>query len=136
MYQKSKNLVFIICFLTILFSPLVAVGQRVPEGVGIVNQGIEATLDRQDLAEIRSNESLTVGLGRIMNFFFSIIGIFFFVVVIFGGLRWMTAGGNEEKVATGKKFVLGGIEGMIVIFLSYTFIYLVLTVLRAATSNT
>ena len=133
-YQKSKFLVFTICFLTILLSPLIAFGAIDP----IINAGLNVTLGSEgdEITEMQSYTRMTAGLGRAMNFFFSIIGVVFFIVIIFGGLRWMTAGGSEEKVATGKKFIIGGIEGMIITFLSYTFIYLILIALRAATSDT
>ena len=72
-------------------------------------------------------------LGRVINYLFGALGIVFLIVLLFGGLRWMTAGGSEEKVKQGKEFVIGGVNGLIVIFLAYAFIYTVLQALKAAT---
>jgi len=138
-HKKSRILILTICLLTILFSPQIAVGQET-ESIEKIKESLNVTLGIDDaseeITEITGNTDLTISLGRAMNSFFAILGVIFFIVVVFGGLRWMTAGGNEEKLATGKKFVVGGVEGMIVIFLSYAFIYLILTALGAATSNT
>ena len=47
----------------------------------------------------------------------------------------MTAGGNEEKVKQAKGFIINGVNGMIVIFLSYALVYLVITALRGAVTG-
>lgn len=45
------------------------------------------------------------------------LAAFFVILVIYGGWLWMTAQGNDEKVAMGKKRILNGIIGLaIVIF--------------------
>ena len=43
----------------------------------------------------------------------------FLILIIYGGFLWMTAGGNEEKVKQGQKFIIWAIIGYIVVALGY-----------------
>ena len=47
----------------------------------------------------------------------------------------MIAGGNEENVGQAKKWIMNGVNGMIVIFLAYALVYVVLLALKGATAN-
>lgn len=48
----------------------------------------------------------------------SFVGIVFFILVIYGGFLWMTAGGNEEQVGKAKKILTNATVGLAVIMLS------------------
>ena len=43
------------------------------------------------------------------------LGIIAIVVILWGGFTWLTAGGNEDKVAQARKIIIAGVIGLIVI---------------------
>lgn len=58
--------------------------------------------------------------GDIIGYALSFIGVVFFVLMIYGGLRWMTARGNSEIVEKSKNIIETAFIGIIIIFLAYT----------------
>lgn len=68
------------------------------------------------LSSIASPQSL---LGRIINIIMGIVGSLALIMFIFGGISWMTAGGNEQKVKQSIGIIVWSALGLAVIFLSY-----------------
>ncbi|MCF7906395.1 hypothetical protein K9L04_00490, partial [Patescibacteria group bacterium] len=53
--------------------------------------------------------------------------------IVYGGILWMTSGGEEEKVKKAKKLMISGIIGMIIIVSAYAITsYLLNNLLGAA----
>lgn len=74
-------------------------------------------------------------LGTIINWTLGLLGFIFLMLMIFAGIAWMTAGGNEEKVAKAKMQIQAAIAGMIVIFISYALADAIVGALIAATGT-
>jgi len=116
---------------TILFSSQIVQAS----GVDQVKSGLEISAgpDGAGLPTDEISRDLPTRLGKTINYSFSLLGTIVLGVTLMGGLRWMTAGGNEEKVGKAKHFIIGGINGLIVIFLAYALVYVFLAALTAAT---
>jgi hypothetical protein len=54
-------------------------------------------------------------IGKIINFVLSLVGIVFFVLILYGGFLWMTASGNDEKVEKAQKIITASVIGLIII---------------------
>jgi hypothetical protein len=65
--------------------------------------------------ELQPREA-TVG---IINLVLSFLGLVAVVIILIGGFKWMTAGGNEEKVGSAKKLLVGGLIGLIIVLLAW-----------------
>lgn len=79
--------------------------------------------------------SFALAAGAVVRTFISLIGIIFICYTIYGGFLWMTAAGNEEKVATAKKIIRDGIIGIIVILASAALYYFVFNALQGAATG-
>ena len=55
----------------------------------------------------------------IINLVLSFLGLVAVVIVLIGGFKWMTAGGNEEKVGAAKKLLVGGLVGLVIVLLAW-----------------
>jgi len=44
------------------------------------------------------------------------LGIIAVIIILLGGFKWMTAGGNEEKTGEARKLIVAGIIGLVIIF--------------------
>lgn len=54
-----------------------------------------------------------------VKIFLGILGLFFTVLIILGGFRWMNSRGNEEEITKAKSQIKGAIIGMIIIIAAY-----------------
>lgn len=73
------------------------------------------------LAKLEPENLIVQGLGMV----FSFVGVLFLIMMIFGGLKWMIATGNDTEVAKAKKIVVQGIVGVLIIFAAYAITYFV-----------
>jgi len=78
-----------------------AVGQTALEGVGYTKKDPRAII---------------AGIIKIALGFLGTIAV---VIILIGGFKWMTAGGNEENVAAAKQFIYAGIIGLVIILAAY-----------------
>lgn len=67
---------------------------------------------------------------RIVNFFLGFLGILAVIMVIYGGVTYVTAAGADEAIGNAKKIILYSLVGIIIILLSFA---IVNTVLGAGT---
>jgi len=73
------------------------------------------------------------GVMNIVNVLLGFLGILAIIIILWGGFRWMTSGGNEEKVGEAKKVITAGIIGLIIIFTAYAIATFVISQMLAAT---
>jgi hypothetical protein len=66
--------------------------------------------------------SIGVYIGtQIITPFFSILGILFLVLMIYGGVIWMTSTGDSASITKAKSILVRAVLGLIIILLSYGF---------------
>lgn len=66
--------------------------------------------------------SLNELLGRIVRTVLGFVGALFLAMFVYGGATWMMAGGDSEKVMSGRKILLNSLIGLIIIGISYSVI--------------
>ena len=81
------------------------------------------------------NQSLETTIGSIINVMLSLLGIIAVILILYGGFKWMTAGGNEENVGAAKKIIFSGIIGLVIILSAYAIASFVLRNLSVATGT-
>lgn len=62
---------------------------------------------------------------EIIKYFITFLGLIFTILIIWGGFRWMKAGGNEQEVASAKKTVVAAVIGMVIILAAYAITYFI-----------
>lgn len=110
----------------LLVLPMVALAQvgTDPFGTEVIAPELEPTF---------GTASLQVTIARIINVALSLLGIVAVVIILAGGFRWMTAGGNEENVEKAKKLIFAGVIGIAIILSAYAIARFVLSSLLQAT---
>jgi heme/copper-type cytochrome/quinol oxidase subunit 2 len=73
--------------------------------------------------------------AQIINIILGFLGIVAVVIILLGGFKWMTAGGNEDKVGEAKKLIVAGVIGLVIILASFGIATFVLTQLGAAVAG-
>jgi len=85
--------------------------------------GLGTTDVRQTVAQI-----IRVAMG--------LLGIVAVVIILIGGFKWMTAGGNEEQVGDAKKWIFSGVIGLAIILSAYALASFIINQLVTATTQT
>ena len=117
----KKQLLSLAIMLGVLM-PAVAFGQSADfgtdylTGIGLGSQDIRVTVVNL----------IRVALG--------ILGVVVMVIIIAGGFRWMTAGGNDDSIAQAKKIISAGIVGLIIIVVAYALTTWVFNSILSATA--
>lgn len=66
---------------------------------------------------------------RIVDFFLLFLGLIAVIMIIYGGILYITAAGNQEQVDKAKKIIMYAIVGIVIVLVSFA---LVNTVIRGA----
>lgn len=59
-------------------------------------------------------------IGSVIGIVLSFIGVIFLILMIYAGISWMTAAGNQEKVTKAKNLIINAIIGLIIVLSAYT----------------
>ena len=95
-------------------------------GAQAVKGGLDNSLGKSDLI---------VTATAIINTLLGILGLVAVVIILVGGFKWMTAGGNEDKVGEARKMIFAGIIGLGIILAAWAIASFVITRLVSATGG-
>ncbi len=70
-----------------------------------------------------SGDTLGKYIRAIYNYSLGIVGILAAVVLMIGGVIWLTAGGNVNRVETAKQWIGGALTGLVLMLTSYMLLY-------------
>ena len=69
---------------------------------------------------------------RMVNYFLTFLGVLAVIMIIYGGVTYVTAAGKDEAVGNAKKIIMYALIGIIIVLLSFA---VVNTVLGAGTGT-
>lgn len=95
-------------------------------GLQPVGNQVKGKLGNQDLRETAAN---------LINVLLGILGLIAVVIVLAGGFKWMTAGGNDEKVGEARKMIFSGVIGLAIIMSAWAISLFVINQLTTATGG-
>jgi len=112
MKKISKHLIAfaIISFLVLPVFATSVLAQGADFGITPVENGLGNSLAQGDPRTI---------IGKVINFALGFLGVIAVGIILFGGFKWMTAAGNEDKVSEAKKLLGAGVVGLIIILAAW-----------------
>jgi hypothetical protein len=66
--------------------------------------------------------------GNIVNTVLSLVGVFFLILAIYGGITWMTAEGDEAKVEKAQGILRTAIIGLAITLSAYAVSFFILSI--------
>lgn len=78
--------------------------------------GLEETANKAQYGETTDIYSAIADVVRVV---LSFTGIIFLAIIFYGGLRWMTARGDEAKISKAKNAIYAAIIGFILVTAAY-----------------
>jgi uncharacterized membrane protein YidH (DUF202 family) len=127
--QFFKHFLFISLF--VMFFAVVTVHAE--------DYGLGSTARSAGLDTVGSTSDVTQFIGQIVGTALSMIGILFFLLMIYAGLRWMTARGNSELTQKAQDTIIAATIGMVIVLASYaitTFVFNAVPTTTPATTQT
>jgi len=92
--------------------------------------GLESTATAAQVNSGETDPALVI--GKALEILISILGIIFLIIVVYGGITWMTAQGDPKTVTKGKDMIIEGIIGMAICLGAYAISYFVVQKLTEA----
>ncbi len=74
-------------------------------------------------------------IGQLIRVLLGFLGVIAVVVILLGGFKWMTAGGNDEKVTEAKQLIIAGIIGLAIILSAFAIATFVISSIVSATQD-
>lgn len=75
-----------------------------------------------------ANKSLSQMVLDVTNWLVGFIIILAFLIIVYGGIRYVAAAGSDDEVAAAKKIITYGVIGLVIAGLSWVIVYTVVTV--------
>ena len=121
---KTISLSIVLSFLITLSLCCHVLAQPTSDPADGADETIESVILHNPLGEIKTPQIL---IGKIINAILGIVGSLALLMFVYGGLTWMLAAGNQEKVQKGKDTFIWAVIGLMVIFSAYALIEFIFT---------
>jgi hypothetical protein len=110
----------------LLLASLLAASLLIPQlslavGEAASSYGLKATGDAASLATTSTeNNDVTAFVGKyIIKPILGLVGLAFFILMIYGGVMWMVAGGNENIVKKAQSILVSALIGAVIVVAAY-----------------
>jgi hypothetical protein len=131
MFKKIITFISLFVFLAVPLFLSVHQVQAKETGLGVLlvqanrstNWGLDTTAQKTGLAKEGGSTSFPTVLGRLVKPLLAVMGSVFLILIIGAGLMWMTAQGNEDKVAKAKKIINTSVVGLFLVIFAYVIAY-------------
>jgi len=71
-------------------------------------------------SDIKSMTDVVALINAIAGWIQAIVLVIAIIMIMYSGFLWMTAGGEEDKLATARRVLIYGLVGIAVVVLAYT----------------
>ena len=137
MIKKIKSLSLALATLLITMAPLslavpayAATDQTIAGGVC---QGTNFKITDQTTSSVGDCQDTNGGTGtlnalltKVINIFSAIVGVIAVIMIIVGGLQYITSGGDSGKVGKAKTTIIYALVGLVIVALSQLIVHFVL----------
>ncbi|MFA5128257.1 MAG: hypothetical protein WC457_04670 [Patescibacteria group bacterium] len=88
-------------------------------GAGDYGLGMAATTGGLTSSTISQAGDIPTMLGYIISIALSLVGVFFFILILYAGIIWMTAAGAADRVESAKKKMMSAAIGLVIVLSAY-----------------
>lgn len=125
--MKTK---FIVAFISLfaMFAPALPAFADATVQQGINNSlkcgsNLQIPTDGQQCAVDQSSNDLSRKIKRLINIMSAIVGVVAVAMIIVGGFRYVTSGGNDTSVTSAKNTILYAIIGLVIVAMSQILVH-------------
>ncbi|MBP6884794.1 MAG: hypothetical protein KBC17_03130 [Candidatus Pacebacteria bacterium] len=81
--------------------------------------GLRATAEEAGIINRGERQELSTLVGNVLGTALSMVGVLFFGLMIYGGILWMTARGNDDQTKKAFDTITAAVIGLVIILASY-----------------
>jgi len=81
---------------------------------------------KEELPNPLGNVTMITIIARVIKFVLGIVGVLALIMIIYGGILWMTSGGNVDQVKKGRNTLVWAILGLAIVFFAYSIVTFVI----------
>ena len=86
---------------------------------GLNNSANQVNAFKDQTKQSFGSDFLSTKAGQVIGLVLSFVGVLFLGLMIYAGIRWMTAQGNDQTVAEAKNLIINAVIGIIIVFAAY-----------------
>lgn len=94
-------------------------------GLNLTANKINAFSGQTSNSNVYYQNFIQTKAGTIIGSVLSLVGVLFLIMMIYAGIMWMTAQGNDQQVTKAKDLLINSIIGIIIVFAAYAITALV-----------
>ncbi|TAN34123.1 hypothetical protein EPN28_00635 [Patescibacteria group bacterium] len=126
-----KKIIFLVSLFPILYSLFFLSGDALAQkGLGNAMK----TLDNA-VGDVGLEKELSTTVGTVVKTALSLVGTLFLILMVYAGILWMTAQGEQEKVEKAHKIIKACIIGLFITLSAYAITYFVTTKMGGSNSS-
>lgn len=84
---------------------------------------------------LSQNQELPTIIGNIISIALGFLGVIFLVLMLYGGFKWMTAGGETKKVDEATTTIKNAAIGLVIVLAAYALTSFIMTQMIGAVSG-
>ncbi len=132
MIKKMKKMMLTFAALATLLSPALVAAPTYAAGIDIQGNACSGTNGdltggtKTDCTGAKGVGSLNKLLTQVVNVFSAVVGVAAVLMIIVGGMRYITSGGDSNKVGAAKNTLIYAIIGLVIVALSQVIVHFVL----------
>ncbi len=84
-------------------------------GIGASGTNLDTVAGKAGTKE----ENLGIVVGTIVNALLSLVGLIFLILMVYAGILWMTARGEEDQISKAQKIITASLIGLFITVSAY-----------------
>ncbi len=118
--------IFLLIFIFQLASLIFLMAVPEASHAGVDKLDLQVDIGKTTEVEFKgSTSAIAEYIKAIYKYALGIVGILATVVLMFGGVLWIAAGGNAERIANAKSWIGAALTGLVLALTSYMILYIV-----------
>lgn len=116
-YNKIILFGLMLILLFLMAAPAVLAAEQT--GAEKAKSGLDTTAKGGYGVTVLPEDDLSLIVGKIIGAGLALLGVIFFIIIVYAGISWMMAMGKEEKINEAKDMIVAAILGLIVVLAAY-----------------
>lgn len=129
MINKIKIILVILATFSVIAVPVAvsASSDTVQQGLTCGAQLSASTTGCSPIGSVNATSSVSTLVDDVINIFSWLVGSISIIMVIYGGFRYVTSGGNDSSISGAKNTIVYALIGLVIVALAQIIVHFVLS---------
>jgi len=119
----KKNIISLLLLTFLVVPSFMFIAQPAAAELDIWGIGEETTRDKLGFTDPNVGENTPYNIIiTVVKYLLGFLGLIAVIFILYGGFKWMTAGGNDDKVSDAKKIIIRAVIGLIIVFAAWVIV--------------